>query len=327
MIPQYQSLYANNTYGSGGGSVGVAPTITSSSTFNAPENQTAIGTVTATGDAPITFSLVGGVDQAKFSVDTNTGVLTFLAAPNYEVPTDAGGDNVYNVTVRASNAAGTADQGIAVTVTDVLEPPLPSPLAWWKYNTGITVTGAGVSQWADQSGNGRHLLQATDTNRPAKQAGGEILFDGADNYLKTNAFTLNQPCTIFLLLKQVSYVVSGFKSVMTGNTGTQVNIYQGTVEGTLQLYAGSFGVTQIAQGTGTYNVITAVLNDDSSSIQVDNGTANTGDGGPNNLGGFTLGAAGDATAFSNIEVKEILIYSGALSAGDRTTVFNYLDAI
>lgn len=40
--------------------------------------------------------------------------------------------------------------------------------AWWIATVGVTVTGSGVSTWADQSGNGsgRNLLQATDANRP-----------------------------------------------------------------------------------------------------------------------------------------------------------------
>ncbi len=41
-----------------------------------------------------------------------------------------------------------------------------SPAAWFRAGTGITVTGSGVSQWDDQSGNARHLKQGTDANRP-----------------------------------------------------------------------------------------------------------------------------------------------------------------
>jgi hypothetical protein len=79
-----------------------------------------VTTVTASGTAPITYSIVGGADAAKFTIDPNTGVLSFVTSPDFEAPTDSGGDNVYDVTVRASNSAGTDDQAIAVTVTDVL---------------------------------------------------------------------------------------------------------------------------------------------------------------------------------------------------------------
>ena len=44
-----------------------------------------------------------GADADKFRIST-TGELTFRDAPNYEVPADAGTDNVYNVTVTATDA-------------------------------------------------------------------------------------------------------------------------------------------------------------------------------------------------------------------------------
>ena len=47
-------------------------------------------------------------------------MLSFNAAPNFEAPTDANGDNVYVVTVEASDGnGGTTTQTINVTVTPV----------------------------------------------------------------------------------------------------------------------------------------------------------------------------------------------------------------
>ncbi|MEZ4622400.1 MAG: cadherin repeat domain-containing protein [Caldilineaceae bacterium] len=82
-------------------------------------------TVTASGTAPITYSIVGGADAALFTIDENTGKLSFLVAPDFENPGDDNTDNIYEVTVRAGNSAGIADQTINVIVDDVLdEPPL-----------------------------------------------------------------------------------------------------------------------------------------------------------------------------------------------------------
>ena len=90
------------------------------------ENTTAVTTVTATDpdlDTP-TFSLGGGADQALFSIDETTGALAFVAAPDFENPTDIGANNTYDVIVRASDGnGGEDDQAIAVTVTDVNEAP------------------------------------------------------------------------------------------------------------------------------------------------------------------------------------------------------------
>ncbi|WP_040409795.1 Ig-like domain-containing protein [Asticcacaulis sp. AC402] len=82
--------------------------------------------VDAEGDA-LTYTLTGGADVALFAVDAATGTLSFLAAPNFEAPGDAGGNNVYEVTIRVSDGVHTADVAVAVTVTDVVEAP-PGPI-------------------------------------------------------------------------------------------------------------------------------------------------------------------------------------------------------
>ena len=104
------------------------PVITSGATANVAENSTAVMTVTASdADLPaqtLTYSIVGGADAAKFAINASTGVLSFLSAPNFEVPTDSGADNVYDVTVQvADGAGGTTSQAVAVTVTNVNEAP------------------------------------------------------------------------------------------------------------------------------------------------------------------------------------------------------------
>lgn len=99
------------------------PVFTSPSTASVPENTSSVMTVTATdADVPpqtVTFSLVGGADQGRFTI-TAAGALSFQAAPDFDVPGDANGDNVYEVIVQASDGNfGTATQTIQVTVTPV----------------------------------------------------------------------------------------------------------------------------------------------------------------------------------------------------------------
>jgi hypothetical protein len=105
------------------------PVITSdgggaTASVNVAENTTAVTTVTASdpdvGDVP-TFSISGGTDAALFSINSTTGELTFNTAPDYETPTDANTDNVYEVTVEASDGTNIDTQAISVTVTDVLD--------------------------------------------------------------------------------------------------------------------------------------------------------------------------------------------------------------
>jgi VCBS repeat-containing protein len=103
-----------------------APIITSANTANVPENTVSVLTVTSTDEEgnTVTYALTGGADQAKFTINTNSGALSFLAAPNFEVPTDANADNVYIVQVTANDGAGgLTPQTISVTVTNVDEAP------------------------------------------------------------------------------------------------------------------------------------------------------------------------------------------------------------
>ena len=92
------------------------------------ENTTAVTTVTATdADLPaqtLTYSIAGGADAARFTINSSTGVLSFLAAPDFEAPTDAGANNVYDVTVQVSDGTLTDTQAIAVTVTAVNDAPV-----------------------------------------------------------------------------------------------------------------------------------------------------------------------------------------------------------
>jgi hypothetical protein len=104
-----------------------APVITSdgggaAANKNVAENTTAVTTVTATDVNldTLTYS-ISGADAALFSINPTTGVLTFLVAPDFENPTDAGANNTYGVIVQVSDGSLTDTQNITVIVTDVNE--------------------------------------------------------------------------------------------------------------------------------------------------------------------------------------------------------------
>ena len=110
-------------------SANAAPAFSSSATFDAAENQTAAGTVSAAdsdaGDDIKGYAISGGADQALFSIGATSGTLTFDAAPNYEDAQDQGANNTYVVEVQATSGIGervkTATQTITVTVTNLDE--------------------------------------------------------------------------------------------------------------------------------------------------------------------------------------------------------------
>ncbi|WP_165440767.1 DUF4347 domain-containing protein, partial [Rubripirellula amarantea] len=102
----------------------VSPTITSASTITVDENQTTVMTVTATDPADtLSYSITGGDDGSLFQIVSGTGVLTFVAAPDYDIAGDDDGDNVYLVQVSVSDGTTTSTIDISVTVANVNEAP------------------------------------------------------------------------------------------------------------------------------------------------------------------------------------------------------------
>ena len=102
----------------------VAPDITSATTFIVDEGTTAVETLTAedqdSAAADLEWSKAGGADADDFTLSTD-GDLAFAAAPDYENPGDADGDNVYEVTVQVSDGDHTDTADIGVTLQNVVE--------------------------------------------------------------------------------------------------------------------------------------------------------------------------------------------------------------
>ena len=133
---------------------------------------------------------LSGHDAAAFSIDNPGGVLRFLALPDYESPSDTGGDNGYAVTVTASDGGTTLTRDVSITVTDqdeagvvTLSPVRPrvgtalnaavtdpdgstSGVAWtWECSTGPTawaaIEGAASSSYTPTARDAGHYLRAT----------------------------------------------------------------------------------------------------------------------------------------------------------------------
>ena len=109
---------------------GASPANTQGMAADHPENteDLDISTYTATDpeEAEVTLSLVGA-DAAKFELNdpdpvaAGTKVLAFIEEPDFENPGDQNGDNVYEVTVRASDSRLNTDRMVTIKVTDADE--------------------------------------------------------------------------------------------------------------------------------------------------------------------------------------------------------------
>ncbi len=135
--------------------VNESPTIGGSTDVSYKENgTTTVATYTATDPEKdkITWTLKSGGDNNRFSINAS-GALSFASSPDYEKPQDVGKNNVYNITVKATDDGSpkkSAEKSVEVTVTDVNEPP-GKPVA-------PTVTSGGQSSlnvsWSAPSNTG-----------------------------------------------------------------------------------------------------------------------------------------------------------------------------
>ena len=104
------------------------PVFTADITPSVAENQVIVQTLTATdADLPaqtIGYTVVGGADGALFTI-TGTDQLEFLTAPDFDIPGDADGDNVYDVTIQLDDGNGGIEtQSISVAILNVNEAPI-----------------------------------------------------------------------------------------------------------------------------------------------------------------------------------------------------------
>ena len=134
------------------------PVFTSDAAFEAAENQTFAGRVTAQdldgGDDIANYTLTDGADQTLFEVNSG-GTLTFKDAPDFEQPSDAGRNNQYNVAVTATGGTGgralTEEQAITVTVTDENEPPVFTSDDAFQVDENEQLVGRLTAQDADRA--------------------------------------------------------------------------------------------------------------------------------------------------------------------------------
>ena len=74
--------------------------------------------------ASVGYSISGGADSAKFSINSS-GVVSFISSPDFEAPTATGGGNIYDLVISATENGNTfiATRSVAVTVTNASDAP------------------------------------------------------------------------------------------------------------------------------------------------------------------------------------------------------------
>ena len=99
--------------------------------FLIDEGNTSIGAITATDidGHVLRYSIIGGEDQIQVSVDSETGVFSFLESPDFEYPQDSNADNTYEVIINISDGYSDIQVEILIAIADVDEAALTADKA------------------------------------------------------------------------------------------------------------------------------------------------------------------------------------------------------
>lgn len=198
--------------------------------------------------------------------------------------------------------------------------------AWYKSDVGVTIA-TGVSAWADQSGLGNTLAQATGSLQPSiannviasKPA---LTFDGVDDFL-TVAFALTQPTSVFVVMRPNALVVG--RTYVDGGAGanTMAIAHAQVTPNRLRMNAGNSLTGASAMASGTWGITTAIFNGVSSVLATADNADLTGDAGLGAGAGITLGAQFGGTLPANVSVAEVVVLAEAAGAASRAGLRAY----
>jgi len=230
--------------------------------------------------------------------------------------------------------------------------------------TLVSADGDPVGGWKDKSGNTKHALQASGTNKPLyktniKNSKSILRFDGTNDNLATSSTqayfkflhatagtvfvvfqtnpAITNPNTIYTIIDNCNVAGStGFVFFFDDRSGNSRNNSVGNAGGQGATYNFTYNATNNVTNTGTWYTVTSKLAGQDAtpanrSRMYINGTldsySNTFAGTNTANASFPLMVgSGQAALPLNGDIAEILIYSTALADADRTAVEAYLNA-
>jgi hypothetical protein len=181
---------------------------------------------------------------------------------------------------------------------------------------GLAVNNSPVKRWEDQSGNARHLLQATIANQPlwiasAQNGRPAVRADGTNDYLRV-AFTLAQPTDVYFA-GRVQTVIDN-KAVIDGASANGLNVRLGTGPDKMRTYAGNFGPTTAPADLTVFHAYRFLYIGAASIASHDANADGTGDAGTSAGDGLTLCAYGNGSTPSTAEFGEVFVATAAVAA-------------
>lgn len=227
-------------------------------------------------------------------------------------------------------------------------PPVANPYQWLDadYSSSFTYSSSNViSKWADISGNNRDATQSTVANQPILQANVQnskpaVRFSSSAKSLTWTSYAPTN-ITLFLVFKNASQINSSTSGALIDSNsfplgGIYTGDFTGGISGEVLVLGGvSTGGTYISAYYSTTNIAAGAHQ-----INVKNqaySNATRFDKANLSMTGYGYSSGWGANTYPNYysgfnsngnqvpaDICELIVYASALSAGDITTVENYL---
>jgi hypothetical protein len=200
--------------------------------------------------------------------------------------------------------------------------------AWFDAGRGVTLNGATVSVWADQSGNARDLSQPTAVSQPtylATDADGKpaVTTSGSGLTMTTPAWAFSNSVTVIFVGKNTGTSFSAF--FQRGDTNERHSCYRNSSLVIARRGSGNEG--SLAYSSSVYNIFQCNFSATLSRVSV-NGTAGTDSTASASFAAdakalrlFGLAASGFGLVGG---IAEFLYYDSSISSADAAAVRRYL---
>lgn len=199
--------------------------------------------------------------------------------------------------------------------------------AWYKADAGVTLNGSTVSAWADQSGNGYNLSQATAANQPTFVSNSQnglpaIQFDGTNDILSIatgSNITVGNDVTFYIAWKKTTAAFINW--ILYDGASTAI-----TAQNNANAWAGAANVVASAMANNTWYSRSGTLKTTggfSGSIYLNNVLAGSVTPGSTNWNLFrSLGSTDYGLVYGTI--GEILIFNAIHDSTTRAEMQTYL---
>jgi len=248
-------------------------------------------------------------DSIKYKVDDSVRV-------QFEFGANGTGTDVLSITDTLTGSG---------TITSFNDATIPanSEVQMYFIYMGDTANKIWFDIYKDGSGAGNNMTFYNSPTLGTNNSIPTVIFNGVDEYGKTDTLDITQPTTVYMVWKHITYDSTKDEHILDGiNESATQTSFRSPGDGGYAVNAGAqIGVVGIT--LGTFNITKIEYDSSNSVVAINDGGEFTGNAGGNDMLGLSLAHEIDTT-YCNMEVSAILVYDNILSDYEDNLVIDYL---